>query len=52
MFYNCPKLEYVNLKNLHFCNNNCNNDNFISASKNIVFCTECTAIRAIINSND
>ena len=39
MFYDCPDLVYLNLKNAHFCHGNTNINNFLLASKNIVLCT-------------
>ena len=51
MFNDCPNLIYVNLINAHYCNSPTNVNNFVTGSKNIVFCTQCSEIQPIINSH-
>ena len=36
LFHDCPKLEYINLKNAYFIT--ANKNDFINAAKNVVFC--------------
>ena len=44
MFYDCPNLIYVNYMYGHYCHaNNPSLSHFISAPKNIVFCSYCSA---------
>ena len=48
MFYDCPNLIYVDLRYAHYCNSNTNVKDFLTGSKNIVFCTGCCVIQPII----
>ena len=48
MFYDCPNLMYVNLINAHYCTSGNNVTNFLSGTKNIVFCTNCVDIKPIV----
>ena len=49
MFYDCPNLEYINLPYFHICNSHTNSTNFISASKNLIFCSGCYVISNLVN---
>ena len=43
-FFDCINLIYVNFRNAHYCGNNIPSlNNFLSAQKNIIFCTGCTS---------
>ena len=48
MFHDCPNLMYVNLINAHYCNDGNDVTNFLSGTKNIVFCTKCVDIQPIV----
>jgi hypothetical protein len=48
MFHDCPNLMYVDLRNAHYCNDGNDVTNFLSGTKNIVFCTNCVDIKPII----
>ena len=50
MFYDCPNLEYINSPYFHICNYYTNSTNFLSASKNLVFCSNCYEIRNLVNN--
>ena len=50
LFYDCPKLEYINIKNAKF--NPINQLYFISTQKNLVFCSEDDRIIAKIKENN
>ena len=54
MFYDCPNLIYVNLKNAHYCSNSNQAyvENFLTGSRNIVFCTYCVKIQPILDMHN
>ena len=50
IFFECPKLEYINIKNARFNPNN--QSDFISTQKNLVFCSEDDRIISKIKENN
>ena len=49
LFSGCTNLEYVNLKNAYF-NKETNFKDFLSAAKNVVFCTNDSEIKQLVES--